>query len=99
MMVLGITTSGPVEAAIVGGERPAAIAGSGQALSSLLDCVTSALGEAESALSDIGAVAVCTGPGSFTGLRIGVAFAKGLAQARDMPCIGVPAYDVAEAGS
>jgi tRNA threonylcarbamoyl adenosine modification protein YeaZ len=99
MIVLGITTSGPVEAAIVGSERPAAIAGGGQALSSLLDCITSALGESECALAEIGAVAVCTGPGSFTGLRIGVAFAKGLAQARDLPCIGVPAYDVAEAGS
>ncbi|HME82076.1 MAG TPA: tRNA (adenosine(37)-N6)-threonylcarbamoyltransferase complex dimerization subunit type 1 TsaB [Candidatus Eremiobacteraceae bacterium] len=99
MIVLGITTSGPVEAAIVGDERSSAIAGAGQALSSLLDCITAALGEAETALADVGAIAVCAGPGSFTGLRIGVAFAKGLAQARDLPCIGVSAYDVAEAGS
>lgn len=99
MIVLGITTSGPVEAALVGGQREAAIAGAGQALSSLLDCVTAMLGETEQALADVEALAVCVGPGSFTGLRIGVAFAKGLAQARELPCIGVPAYDVAEAGS
>lgn len=99
MIVLGLTTSGPVEAAITGGARPVATAGAGQALSSLLDCVTSLLGELESPLSDVAAIAVCTGPGSFTGLRIGVAFAKALAQARDLPCIGVSAYDVAEAGS
>jgi tRNA threonylcarbamoyladenosine biosynthesis protein TsaB len=99
MIVLGITTSGPVEASIVGSERDAAVASTGQALSSLLDCVTSALAQSEHALSDVGAIAVCTGPGSFTGLRIGVAFAKGVAQARDLPCIGVSAYDVAEAGS
>jgi tRNA threonylcarbamoyladenosine biosynthesis protein TsaB len=99
MIVLGLTTSGPVEAAIVGGEQSAAIAGTGQALSSLLDCVTAALGEAQTALADVSAIAVCVGPGSFTGLRIGVAFAKGLAQARDLPCTGVSAYDVAEAGS
>ncbi len=99
MIVLGILTSGPVGAAIVGGPREAAIAGTGQALSSLLDCVTGALAQTELSLSEVQGVAVCTGPGSFTGLRIGVAFAAALAQARDLPCIGVSTYDVAEAGS
>ena len=99
MIVLGITTSGPVEAAIVGGANDAAAASGGQALATLLDCVTTVLGETEQSLSDIEAIAVCIGPGSFTGLRIGVAFAKGLAQARALPCVGVSAYDVAEAGS
>ena len=99
MIVLGVTTSGPVEAAIVGGSRGAAVAGSGQALATLLDCVTSALGESEQSLAEVAAIAVCIGPGSFTGLRIGVAFAIGLAQARALPCVGVSSYDVAEAGS
>ncbi|HZV79060.1 MAG TPA: tRNA (adenosine(37)-N6)-threonylcarbamoyltransferase complex dimerization subunit type 1 TsaB [Candidatus Binatus sp.] len=99
MIVLGITTSGPVEAAVIGEGHSASAASAGQALSSLLDCITTTLGDADTALAEIGAIAVCTGPGSFTGLRIGVAFAKSLAQARNLPCIGVSAYDVAESGS
>lgn len=42
---------------------------------------------------EIGAVAVAIGPGSFTGLRIGLSVGKGLALARNVPILGVPTLD------
>lgn len=44
-------------------------------------------------LHTLDAIAVAAGPGSFTGLRIGSATAKGLAQALDIPILSVPTVD------
>lgn len=48
--------------------------------------------------ADVSAIAVATGPGSFTALRVGLAFAKGMAVARKIPIVGVPTLDVLAAG-
>lgn len=44
--------------------------------------------------TELSAMAVAAGPGSFTGLRIGVAFAKGLAAARGIPLVPVNTQEV-----
>ena len=51
------------------------------------------LEEARIALPDIDLYAVATGPGSFTGLRIGIAAMQGLAFAAGKPLIGVSGFD------
>lgn len=52
------------------------------------------LAQQEVAAQDVVAMAVATGPGSFTGLRIGMSIAKGLAAARRIPILGVPTLDI-----
>ena len=47
------------------------------------------LREAGTNISDVDLIAVTTGPGAFTGLRIGLAMARGMALARNVPCHGV----------
>lgn len=55
----------------------------------LLPMVANTLANAKLTADDIDCFAVSSGPGSFTGIRIGVAAVKGMAFTHDTPCIGV----------
>ncbi len=55
----------------------------------LMPMVESALSTARLTMAEIDALAVSAGPGSFTGVRIGVAAVKGLAFAEDVPCVPI----------
>ncbi|MEX0737393.1 MAG: tRNA (adenosine(37)-N6)-threonylcarbamoyltransferase complex dimerization subunit type 1 TsaB, partial [Bacteroidota bacterium] len=59
----------------------------------LLTLVQEVLAEAGVSLHQIDAVAVSLGPGSFTGLRIGLSTAKGLSYSLDRPLIAVPTFE------
>jgi len=59
----------------------------------LAPAVAEALEKTGAGIDKLGALAVAVGPGSFTGLRIGLALAKGLALARRLPLVGVPSLD------
>lgn len=50
-------------------------------------------------LADLGGIAVGTGPGGFTGLRITIAFAKSLAFSANLPLSGVSSFDILDAGA
>lgn len=97
MSVLGLDTATPATVAGVlrddgavfearhdpsPGERP------GHA-TRLLGLVDEVLAAAEIDLSEVDRIAVGVGPGSFTGLRIGIATARGLAQGTGAPLVGV----------
>lgn len=59
----------------------------------LAPAIDEALKKSSLSADDLGALAIATGPGSFTGLRIGMALAKGFALARHLPLIGVATLD------
>lgn len=56
--------------------------------------VADTLSKSGLSISDLSALAVAIGPGSFTGLRIGLALAKGISLAQRIPMIGIPTLDI-----
>ncbi len=59
----------------------------------LMPMLAQLLQEADLTLADLSGLAVAIGPGSFTGLRIGLATVKGLALVTGLPVVGIPTLD------
>lgn len=55
----------------------------------LMAVIEAALASASTSFADIGRIGIAVGPGSFTGIRVGVATARGLALALKVPAIGI----------
>src|SRR5215813_605942 len=65
----------------------------------LLRQIREVLEQGQVTLEDVDLFAAAIGPGSFTGLRIGLATVKGLAATLDKPCVGIPTLEaIARAG-
>ena len=97
MIILALDTSGPSLSIAIAREGALvyeATLHSGLTHSqNLMPMVESALNVLQLKPSDLSLLAVADGPGSFTGVRIGVAAAKGLARAFNTPCVGIDALE------
>lgn len=60
----------------------------------IMPAVTGVLSEANLSLNEIDAFGVVTGPGSFTGIRIGMAVLKGIICGLNKPCVSINAFDI-----
>lgn len=58
--------------------------------------IDAVLRRAHASLADVARIGVGIGPGSFTGTRIAISYAKGIALARGLPLVGVSSYDALE---
>lgn len=96
MLLLGIDTCGPhgsVALARLNGDALETLAEAGLAgktySARLVGAVRELLSAQGASVSELGAIVVTSGPGSFTGIRVGLSTAKGLAEARRTPIIAV----------
>jgi len=60
----------------------------------LMPSIVRALAQQETTVWDLRGLAVALGPGSFTGLRIGLSVAKGIAYVTGKPLLGIPTLDI-----
>lgn len=96
-MILGLDTSaGQCAAALVAADG-APVARNARQMQrghaeALFPVIEAVLTQAGIGFADLGGIAVCTGPGSFTGIRVGVAAARGLALGLDVPAVGIDRF-------
>ena len=97
MRLLVIDTSGPVcGTAVMEDEKVLCeytVQNRNTHSANLMPMIEAALASAGKTTGEMDAIAAVTGPGSFTGVRIGVATAKGLAHGAGIPCIPVDALE------
>ena len=97
MRILSIDSSAfPASAAIVNGGKITAEFFINTKLThsqTLMPMIKSVLDMSGTKIEDLELVAVTVGPGSFTGVRIGVASAKGIAMPGNIPCCGISALE------
>lgn len=96
MKILAIDTTVKIAAAalVVDGKRTVDFSLNTDTHSTtLLPMISSLLTLCDLSIKDLDFLAVSTGPGSFTGVRIGVATVKGLAFAENLPCVGVSSLE------
>ena len=93
-MILAIETATPICSVALGENEEITVEISTnipQSHSSLINNqIREALTKANKKLKDLKAIAVSLGPGSYTGLRIGLSAAKGFSYALNIPIIGIP---------
>lgn len=94
MTVLGIETSTRRVGVAVLAEGRILAEAHADVPSGLMSLIARALREATVPLRAVSALAVSVGPGSFTGLRVGVTTVKGLAIATGIPAVGIPTLQV-----
>ena len=103
MRILAIDTSGPVCGVAV--MKDGAIVYEASAINkmthsvNLLPMIDTAMQSAGLTIAELDRIAVVSGPGSFTGVRIGVSTVKGLAHAHNTPCVAVDALEAMAAGA
>jgi len=99
-LVLDSATARTVCGVVLAGQELAfASAEGGHAAQRALVLVDEVLARAGCEARDVGQIVVGCGPGSFTGLRIGIASARGLALALAVPCCGVSSLAALAAGA
>jgi tRNA threonylcarbamoyladenosine biosynthesis protein TsaB len=98
MLVLGMETSTPWASVTIGSEQgiigSCLISRGASHGSFLMPAVEFLMKEADLTYRNLSAVAVGLGPGLYTGMRVGVATAKTLAQVLSVPIVGVPSLDL-----